>query len=124
MDILDSQRSAKKFNEFWKGTRKQNSKHSMPANVDGSSDPKLTANIFRGAFRSSSNLPSNPSPESCIVKDPIRFFARNVAGIVQHMKRSKSPRHDGLSIEHLQHAGRIFIEYFLCCTFFVYVTTL
>lgn len=86
MDILASQHSVKKFDKFWKGTKKLNSKNSLPASIDGASDPKLIANIFREAFRVSSDLPSKPGSESysLVVKRQIKFSAKDVAGIVHH----------------------------------------
>lgn len=35
----------------------------------------------------------------------VRFTAKQVADVIKKMSREKSPGHDGLSIEHLQHAG-------------------
>ncbi|CAH2094329.1 unnamed protein product [Euphydryas editha] len=41
----------------------------------------------------------------CRDSDLVRFSGRQVARIIKKMTRGKSPGHDGLSIEHLQHAG-------------------
>lgn len=105
MDILASQHSAKKFNKFWSGTKKLNSKMKLPVSVDGVSDQGKIANIFRDNFIVQSSVLSVREVEYVYGQQPIGFSAKDVFTVVKNMKRGKSPGHDGLSIEHLQHAG-------------------
>lgn len=107
MDILASQHNAKHFSKFWNGTKKLNGKMSLPVSIDGVSDPTCIANVFRDQFRVEPIQPacSPVDAESIPVEQPISISSRDVADAIKNMKRGKSPGHDGLSIEHLQHAG-------------------
>lgn len=122
MDILASLHSKKSFSAFWKGTKKLNySTPSLPVSVDGKSDYKEIAEVFKDHFRVSSNLECEP-----MLKDgegrseaPVRFTCKEVSLSINSMKRGKSPGKDGLSIEHLQNAGvhlpRVLTLFFNLC---------
>jgi hypothetical protein len=56
MDVLSSQHKSKQFSKFWKSTKKLNGKVSMPASVDGISDPVSIANMFGQCFKVDSTL--------------------------------------------------------------------
>jgi exonuclease III len=107
MDILANYHTRKDFKSFWKATNKLNTKPSIPVCVNGVSDPKQIADIFRDHFIVKS--PLGPSRVVLNVETGnellIRCNAREVYNIVKSMTRGKSPGHDSLSIEHLQHAG-------------------
>jgi hypothetical protein len=105
MDILTSQHSTKKSNKFWSGNEKLNSKMRLPVSVDGVSDPGKIANIFKDNFIMRFGLLSVRDVNHSCRQQPVGFSAKDVSIIVKNMKRGKSPGHDGLSIEHLQHAG-------------------
>lgn len=81
----------------------------LPVSVDHCSEPKDIANLFKNHFRVKSLLNADAASaggETVIVREnPIGFTSKNVKNIIQNMKRGKSPGSDGLSIEHLQHAG-------------------
>lgn len=105
MDILASQHSAKKFNKFWKGTKRLNGRTSLPVCVDGISDAKGIANSFKDYFQVRSPLLRGIDTEYGPIEKPIGFSSKDVAHIIKNMKRGKSPGHEGLSVEHLQHGG-------------------
>lgn len=107
MDILASNHLNKDFRGFWKNTNKLNHKPSVPVCVDGVSDARGIAELFKAKFEVKS--PLGPS-RAVIDVEPkgklgVRVSARNIGNIIQSMSRGKSPGHDGLSIEHLRYAG-------------------
>lgn len=53
-----------------------------------------------------------------MVKNPIKFFAKDVAGIVHHMKR-QVPGHDGLCIGYLQLQNLMFVVFSMLYTFWL-----
>lgn len=118
IDILASNHSKKDFRAFWKNTNKFNHKHSLPVCVDGVNDVQEIANVFKTHFEVKS--PLGP-PVSSVNAEPnqrlgVRITAADIKSVIKGMSRGKSPGHDGLSIEHLRHAGphlpRILAMYF------------
>ncbi|XP_073960531.1 uncharacterized protein [Choristoneura fumiferana] len=106
MDIIASHHSAKNFAQFWKQTNCLNPKPTLPVSVEGKSAPSEIANLFKKHFQVLSPLGRSERVSSAgSVALTVRFDARDVADVITHMKRGKSPGHDGLSIEHLLHAG-------------------
>lgn len=108
MDLLASHHTKNNFRHFWKCTNKLNARPGLPVIVDGKNGAKDIANIFRDHFTVKSPLgPSQPMPsaETHHVPFTLRIYAKDISSILKHMKRGKSPGHDGLSIEHLQFAG-------------------
>ncbi|XP_049696641.2 retrovirus-related Pol polyprotein from type-1 retrotransposable element R2 [Helicoverpa armigera] len=109
MNIIASHHDAKNFSSFWKSTNSLNHRSSLPASVEGVSDPSEIANLFSKAFKVESPLgPSSGGSEVVGGSGdmPIRFTAVEVATVIKSLKRGKSPGHDGLSVEHLRHAGK------------------
>lgn len=107
MDILASLHENHDFRSFWKSTKKLNDKPYQPESVDGVSDHKDIATIFRKQFTVESPLgPSRkmvdevPSSQEFVA----RFTAKYVDKVVKSMSRGKSPGYDGLSVN-LKHAG-------------------
>lgn len=122
MDALAEQHAKGDFRDFWKKTRKVNSRPGLPGSVGGMSDPKSIANLFREQFSIRSPLgPAsrvhNADPNNKTVG--MRFLAKDIAKAISQIKRGKSPGHDALSIEHLQHAGphlaRVLAMFFSLC---------
>ena len=123
MDNLASLHSHCNFKEFWKGTNKLNPRPGFPVSVEGLTDTADISNLFKDYF--TVNSPLGPSSDDTrndfpLVKDfTIRYTAKEVKHAIAHMKRGKSPGHDGLSVEHLRHAGghlpRVLALFFNCC---------
>lgn len=105
MDSLASKHRSHKFKKFWKDTKSLNGKTGLPVSVEGVSDPKCIANIFKDCFSLGSCSPPVLNADIPTIKKPIRFSASDVAAIIRNMKSGKSPGFDGLSIEHLRCAG-------------------
>ena len=107
MDILASHHSKNDFRSFWKATNKLNNKPFTPVCIDGVSDPSEIADLFRQHFTVKSPLGSSQSMINVKNGEKLGFrcTTRDVQLIIGSMTRGKSPGHDGLSIEHLQHAG-------------------
>ena len=109
-DILASHIAGKNFRAFWKGTKRMNGKVSLPVSVGGCSEPRDIANLFRKHFKVEPQLAASAiakDAEAVTVREnPIGFNSKDVRNIIKSMKRGKSPGSDGLSIEHLQHAGK------------------
>lgn len=111
MDIMASLHFNKNFGKFWKETNKLNPKSSLPVSVDGVSEPRHIANLFKESFMV--NSPLGPSghgaPQSMLnadaIVEPVQVRPDDIASILKMMSRGKSPGHDGLSIEHFQYAG-------------------
>ncbi|CAK1597452.1 unnamed protein product [Parnassius mnemosyne] len=107
MDKIASSHSLKKFKEFWKLTNKLSPKSSLPANIQGQSQPGDIANLFKDHFK----VESPRGPSSRVIdserlgRSCIRISPKEVSEVINSMTRGKSPGHDGLSIEHLVHAG-------------------
>ncbi|XP_060801616.1 uncharacterized protein LOC132902036 [Amyelois transitella] len=109
MNILAAHHTSKRFDKFWKQTNRLNHLSSLPASVGGVSEPAAVANMFKEQFQVSSPLgPTRPNSLSSDGQDRqvyLHFSSTEVAAVVKCMTRGKSPGHDSLSIEHLQHAG-------------------
>ncbi|KAL0811545.1 hypothetical protein ABMA28_009931 [Loxostege sticticalis] len=107
MDILASHHSAKQFDKFWKSTKELGCRIELPLSVEGNSDPVGIANTFKNHFKVETSLPESVglNAKACHVEQPIRITAKEVKLAINNMKRGKSPGHDGLSVEHLKHAG-------------------
>ncbi|CAG9129742.1 unnamed protein product [Plutella xylostella] len=108
MDSLAEKHSKGNFRGFWKDTGKENVKPSLPVSVDGKNQQKEIANVFKDHFSVKSSLGAaaevlNADMKYGVLAAPI--LAKDVAKAIKCIKRGKSPGHDGLSIEHLQHAG-------------------
>lgn len=108
MDALADKHREGDFCGFWQSTAKINARPGLPASVGGVSDPKSIANAFKQHFtvkspRGSDGEVLNADRSGDTVGT--RFSAKEVASIIRHMTRGKSPGHDGLSIEHFLHAG-------------------
>lgn len=122
LDIIASHRSTSNFSQFWKATSKLNPKPGLPASVGNLGDSGSIANMFVEHFSvrpllgtSANSVDRGP----CVNSDLVRFTAKQVAKVVSSMTRGKSPGLDGLSIEHLQHAGvhlpRVLAMFFSLC---------
>lgn len=108
MDILASCHESKNFSKFWKETNKLNPRPGVPANVDGESDAGRVADIFKNHFKVISCRSSVSQRFDAGIRDGDKttcFTAGQVRDVIKNMTRGKSPGHDGISIEHLQHAG-------------------
>ncbi|XP_061718862.1 uncharacterized protein LOC133526321 [Cydia pomonella] len=109
LDIISSHHSKKHFKSFWKSTNKLKPLTGLPSGVDGVSDPKTVANLFRDHFVVKSPLgptmPEGFDGDTCSEDVGPRITARSIDKAIKSMHKGKSPGHDGLSIEHLQHAG-------------------
>ncbi|XP_026328062.1 uncharacterized protein LOC113236272 [Hyposmocoma kahamanoa] len=106
-DIIAQHHCSKSFGPFWKAVNKLNHKTSAPATIAGVQDPKDIADLFQSHFKVVS--PLGPSARvfnaGAISETTLTITAKQVASIIKTMVRGKSPGHDGLSIEHLLHAG-------------------
>ncbi|CAG9133925.1 unnamed protein product [Plutella xylostella] len=96
--------------QFWKATNKLNTNPSLPVSVDGVTDPKAIADLFRGHFKVQSPIDVTSqglSADTHTADGPLQtqFTSKEVATIVRFMSRGKSPGQDGLSIEHLKYGG-------------------
>ncbi|XP_063630079.1 uncharacterized protein LOC134801443 [Cydia splendana] len=108
MDRLASHHSGGDFASFWKATNKLNPKGGVPVSVDGISNPREIADLFKDKFTLSS--PLGPAcrafgAESQKGELSIFIYAKDISKVVKNMTKGKSPGRDGLSIEHLRHAG-------------------
>jgi endonuclease/exonuclease/phosphatase family metal-dependent hydrolase len=122
MDAIAVKHSKGDFRGFWKSTKRLNVRPGLPVSVDGVSKPRDIANLFREQF----NIKPLLDPAVEVLKAErngrsvgIRFLASDVSKVIKSMSRGKSPGHDGLSIEHLQHAGshlaRVLAMFFSLC---------
>ncbi|XP_026315752.1 uncharacterized protein LOC113227094 [Hyposmocoma kahamanoa] len=108
MDALAERHSKGDFRSFWKAVKKENLKPGRPLGVDGVCDHGEIANIFRSHFTVKSPL---DLVERVFDADELSgtvnrgVTAKDVLNVIRNMTKGKSPGHDGLSIEHLQHAG-------------------
>ncbi|XP_063545821.1 uncharacterized protein LOC134753808 [Cydia strobilella] len=110
LDIICEHHSKGDFKSFWKSTNRLNPKPGLPVSVEGVSDNKSIANMFRSFFRVESPLASTQSPGVADTgshdrRTITKFTANEVKKAIKCITRGKSPGHDGLSVEHLQHAG-------------------
>ncbi|CAK1594090.1 unnamed protein product [Parnassius mnemosyne] len=108
MDALAVKHSKGDFRGFWKSTSKINVRPGLPVCVDGMNNPKDIANLFKSHFSVKSLL--DPVVEVLSTDLDTQtvgtsFLAKNVTKAIGDMSGGKSPGHDGLSVEHLQHAG-------------------
>ena len=96
------------FGKFWKSTNKLSSGPGLSAVIEGVGEPQTIANLFKDLFsvQSSQKLSVGvPDAEINLKYNNTFVNAKTVTKIIQSMIRGKSPGHDSLSIEHLQHAG-------------------
>lgn len=122
MDLLASHHSKADFKSFWKCTNKMNVKPGVPVSVDGESNPVNIANIFRKHFAVQSPL-GQPcrefDAESRDAHVSTLVLAKDIRDAIKRMTGGKSPGHDGLSVEHLRHAGfhlpRVLAMFFNIC---------
>ncbi|XP_045455984.1 uncharacterized protein LOC123665768 [Melitaea cinxia] len=107
MDIIASHRSSHDFAKFWRETNKLNVKIGRPTSIGGCSEPRGIANLFKNHFKVTSPLgpPSRVIDAETVTSIPMSFSAKQVEAVIKKMNRGRSPGHDGLSIEHLKHAG-------------------
>lgn len=107
MNVLATKHKHKDFKGFWKQTKQLNPKPSVPVSINGASEPRDIANLFRCHFQVESPLKGEQIKDAGVVVSevPERVTAKQVALIIKGMTRGKSPGHDGLSVEHFQHAG-------------------
>jgi hypothetical protein len=123
MDALAQQHAKGNFRGFWQNTRKVNIRPGVPVSVDGVTDHKGIADLFKNHFmvKSSPGRAGATSDGTKILRGTvgIRFNAKDLAKIIMSMTKGKSPGHDNLSIEHLQHAGthifRVLAMFFTLC---------
>ncbi|CAG9134717.1 unnamed protein product [Plutella xylostella] len=108
MDMIASHHANSNFKGFWKCTNRLNAKPSVPVSVEGVSSPEEIAELFKNHFSVQSPLGSPCRQfEAGFAHGNIStvILAKDVRLAITKMTRGKSPGHDGLSIEHLQHAG-------------------
>nr|XP_034834959.1 uncharacterized protein LOC117991470 [Maniola hyperantus] len=108
MDALAEKHCKGDFRGFWKDTSKENIRPGLPVSIDGMSDPKDIANIFKTHFSVKPPLgPAMGVLDAEMNRQVVgtSFLAKDVYRSITQISRGKSPGHDGLSIEHLQHAG-------------------
>ncbi|XP_022823639.1 uncharacterized protein LOC111354417 [Spodoptera litura] len=121
MDIIAKLHSNKKFGQFWKNTNKMNHKPGLPVSVAGVHEPSEIAAMFSHHFRAGSPMGlarQEPDVEESSIRS-VYFTTKEVRTVIRGMVRGKSPGHDSLSIEHLQHAGvhlpRVLSMFFTLC---------
>lgn len=109
MDLLASHHSANNSPQFWKDTGKFNQKPGLPVSINGIFDHHLIANAFSKHFKvtpqRNTGVFRSPVAGTIIQKRDISFTSKEVKRVINSMHRGKSPGYDGLSIEHLRHAG-------------------
>ncbi|XP_026331665.1 uncharacterized protein LOC113239015 [Hyposmocoma kahamanoa] len=91
-----------------KSTNKLSPRSGLPVSVDGVSETDQIAQLFKQHFQVESPLAASEEPlpvRRAATAPPVIITAKKVARLVRGMTRGKSPGHDYLSIEHLQHAG-------------------
>ncbi|XP_053615263.1 uncharacterized protein LOC128678044 [Plodia interpunctella] len=122
LDIIAEHRKNKNFKKFWKSTNKLDIRPSLPVTVGDANEPSTIADMFVRHFQVQSPLGLSSKVVdngTCCDSDQIRFSAKQVDDVIKKMTRGKSPGHDGLSIEHLQHAGlhlnRVLAMFFSLC---------
>lgn len=125
-------RANKDIGKFWKATGKLDIKPGLPASVNGKGDTEEIANLFMNHFKVRS--PFGPSASTVNSEsyergeEPLLDLSANqIRKIFKGMSRSKSPDHDGLSIEHLKYAGvhlpRLLSMFFSMCINHSYLPT-
>lgn len=108
MDLMAKHHHNKDFPNFWKTTNKTSAKPGIPVSVDGFSSPTDIANMFRDYFSVKSPLGPPGRVVGAGTHGPAIstvITAKDVRLAINKMTRGKSPGRDGLSIEHLRHAG-------------------
>lgn len=117
MNIITKHRIDKNFVKFWQATKTLGSKPTLPLSVNGVSEPKAIAERFRDHFTVQVASDGSTGGDSAAGATVARaeagehhsrtvYFTENcVWAAVRSMSRGKSPGHDALSIEHIQHAG-------------------
>ncbi|KAJ8736642.1 hypothetical protein PYW08_007298 [Mythimna loreyi] len=132
MDVLAIQHTKKNFKSFWKETSKLNPRPYTPLSVDGFGESLDIANMFVSKFKvvPSDRPPVVPRVLTAVAQKSnslpsVSFSAKGVASTISKMTRGKSPGHDGISIEHLRHAGvhlpRVLAMFFTFCLRHSYV---
>ncbi|XP_050348212.1 ommochrome-binding protein-like [Nymphalis io] len=109
MDILATSYKNKHFGKFWQQTNRLNARPSPSVEIGDVSGCRNIANMFKTQFK------VEPCEVNCTVADSggikstgeclLRFKTSEVVEAIMSKKRRKSPGHDGLSVEHLRHAG-------------------
>ncbi|KAL0880596.1 hypothetical protein ABMA27_001826 [Loxostege sticticalis] len=127
MDILAKHRVDKNFKQFWKATKRHDVRPGLPVSVGGENESVHIANSFAQHFKVYSPLgPRSVSVNTGSVqagcqKDVplVRVTAKQVREALKRMTGGKSPGHDGISVEHLRHAGshlpRVLALFFSMC---------
>lgn len=122
MDILASHHQKKDFRTFWKKTNRLSPSPGLPVSIQGINDPRDIANLFMYHFKlAPPALRSQPvlDVEESQAKPLLKISGKDVETVIKNMRRGKSPGHDDLSIEHLQHAGvhvnRVLAMFFNIC---------
>lgn len=108
MNIIASCHDKKEFSKFWKHTNQLNSRSSLPASVEGVSEPAAISNLFKNHFVVKAPLGEMgevSTDREPAMKSLLRVSSKEIVAVLRDMKRGKSPGHDFLSIEHLQNAG-------------------
>ena len=95
--------SDKDFRSFRKGTRKLNSKLTIPLNNNGVAEPRDTANMFKGLFQTeppscrpgmlSANEIKRNNPGAAVLPS---FTGKNISTVINRMTRGKSPGYVGI----------------------------
>ncbi|XP_063358893.1 uncharacterized protein LOC134648321 [Cydia amplana] len=126
MDLLAAHHTKNDFRNFWKMTKKLDTRPGLSVSVEGISDPKGIANVFKDHFNVKPAVSPVDGRRQLLdigVSEgsdfQIHFSADDVRKIIKDMKRGKSPGHDHLSIEHLLFAGphlpRVLAMFFDLC---------
>lgn len=91
----------------------------LPVSITEEHDPALIASRFINHFKVSSSIRSKVQVVDAgetATELTVRFSAKDEATVIKTMVRGKSPGHDSLSIEHMQHAKvqlpRVFYTFF------------
>lgn len=78
-------------------------------NVNGVAEPNAISNLFMEHFKvEPSARPSEVEVFNACdrhIKAIISITVADAAAVIKNMSRGRSPGYDGLSVEHLQHAG-------------------
>lgn len=105
MNIIANKHTKRDFCGFWKSTNKLNIRPGRPVSMNGVSDAKGIADLFRNNF-----VLKSPLGSFSVMLDAEHSWGDvgtrlDVAKVIRFTARGKSTGLDGLSIEHLQNAG-------------------
>ncbi|XP_063389871.1 uncharacterized protein LOC134675536 [Cydia fagiglandana] len=128
LDRLASYHGKNDFRNFWKSTNRLNYRPGLSVSIENETNPVKIANLFMNYFSVKSPLSAEPRREVVGSAGSVcttKITANQVNKAIKNMKRGKSPGHDGLSIEHLQHAGphlpRVLAMFFSLCISHAYL---